>query len=489
MREYVAVRNDPRFAVLNAWSDAVAETVKLKRQLADALEEIARLKKELAEAERAGKRQAAPFAKGAPKAHPKRPGRKAGHSRAYRPLPTPTEIDATHDAPLPQACPHCGGGVVEERVAVQYQVEIPPVKPLTTQFNVHVGHCQACGQHVQGRHPQQNSDALGAANVVLGPRVLALAAEAKHDLGVPYGKIARFFQRAFGVLACRATFARADQRLAKAHLPVYGQLLLAVRRQGVVQVDETGWRVGGLGAWLWVFTNVALTVYVIAFSRGPDVPGAVLGSDFTGWLVADGLPVYTHLPYRQQKCLWHLRRNAQKVADAPHARGDSARFSQQVLALLRSALHLAHRQQAGELTARGFASARTQLHHRCDQLLARRLSHPGNVRLANHLRLHRHELFPFLDHPDVPPTNARAEQEIRPAVVIRKTSACNRAETGAHVHEVLASLIRTCHKQGENFVELTRQRLLAPHAPLPDWLNRLLFPSPTLAPPLSSTPT
>ena len=169
------------------------------------------------------------------------------------------------------------------------------------------------------------------------------------------------------------------------------------------------WRVGGYGAWLWVFTSSALSVYVIAFSRGPDVPGDVLGPDFTGWLVADGLRVYTTLPYRQQKCLWHLLRNAQKVIDAPHPRGAAVVFGRQVQALLRAALHLAHRQQAGLLSAPGFASARGQLEHRCDRLLARRLSNIDNVRLAKHLRLHRHELFPFLYHPDVPPTNARAE--------------------------------------------------------------------------------
>ena len=489
MGKYMAVRDDPRFELLTAWADAQAVIVRLERRVAELEAENARLKRELEEAERAGKRQAAPFAKGTPKSHPKRPGRKAGHPRAFRPAPAPTSIDAVLEAPLPAACPRCGGAVVAERVAVQYQVDIPPVRPVTTQFNIQVGHCADCGGHLQGRHPHQNSDALGAANVVLGPRALALAAEAKHALGVPYAKITRFFHSAFGLNACRAAFARADQRLAKLHLPVYGQLLLALRRQPVVQVDDTGWRIGGRTAWLWVFTTPALSAYVTAYSRGADVPTNVLGPDFPGWVVADGARLYTHLFAHQQKCLWHLRRNAQKVADLPHRHGAAAVFAQQVLALLRSALRLAQRFSAGQLSPRGFASARGQLEHRCDRLLARRLSNPDNLRLAKHLHTHRQALFPFLYHPNVPPTNARAEQEIRPAVVIRKTTACNRAETGAHAHDVLASLSRTCTKQGQSFVDFTRQRLLAPHAPWPLWLERLLFPSPDLAPPRPATPT
>jgi hypothetical protein len=208
----------------------------------------------------------------------------------------------------------------------------------------------------------------------------------------------------------------------------------------------------------------------------------VLGPDFAGWLVADGLRVYASLPYRQQKCLWHLARNARELMEAKT--GPAARFGRQVVALLRAALRLHHRQQAGALTPRGFASGRGQLARRCDRLLARRLSDPENAHLAERLRKHRAGLLAFLDHPQVPPTNARAEQEIRPAVVLRKTSACNRAETGAHGHEVLASLVRTCRKHGQSFIELTRQRLLDRQAPWPAWLTQLLTSPSATSPPL-----
>lgn len=45
--------------------------------------EVERLKAELEQSRRAGKRQATPFSKGPPKAHPKRPGRKAGHPPSH----------------------------------------------------------------------------------------------------------------------------------------------------------------------------------------------------------------------------------------------------------------------------------------------------------------------------------------------------------------------------------------------------------------------
>jgi transposase len=121
--------------------------------------ELARIKGQLEEAERAGKRQAAPFSKGPPKTHPKRPGRKAGHPPAHR--PRPERIDRVLEAELPPVCPSCGGELTDHEVKEQFLVDIPPVEPVVTQFNVHIAHCAECGKRVQGRHPEQISDALG----------------------------------------------------------------------------------------------------------------------------------------------------------------------------------------------------------------------------------------------------------------------------------------------------------------------------------------
>jgi transposase len=98
----------------------------LQRRLRDLQAENERLRRQLDESTRAGKRQAAPFAKGPPKSQPKRPGRKPGPDygpKAHR--QPPTHLDAVHEAPLPRACPDCGGPVEETHVAHQYQVEIP----------------------------------------------------------------------------------------------------------------------------------------------------------------------------------------------------------------------------------------------------------------------------------------------------------------------------------------------------------------------------
>src|SRR5512135_2903192 len=67
--------------------------------------EVERLKTELEQARRAGKRQAAPFSKGPPKADPKRPGRKRHPSPRGRPKPTPSDRGASRDIPPATAPP------------------------------------------------------------------------------------------------------------------------------------------------------------------------------------------------------------------------------------------------------------------------------------------------------------------------------------------------------------------------------------------------
>ena len=130
---------------------------------------IERLQKELEAARRSAKPSAAPFSRGQPKAHPKTPGRKSGAGYGqHHHRPHPAQVDERIQVHLPDPCPHCGGPVELQRVASQYQEEIVR-RTVTREFHVAIGKCRCCQRRVQGRHPLQTSDALGAAAVPMGP--------------------------------------------------------------------------------------------------------------------------------------------------------------------------------------------------------------------------------------------------------------------------------------------------------------------------------
>src|SRR3954454_8029128 len=228
---------------------------------------------------RAGKPQAAPFAKGPPAAEPKKPGRKPGNAygrKAHRPPPASDQITETYEAPLPAACPACGGPLDETHVDHQYQVEIPRT-PVHRQFNVHVGRCRGCHRRVQGRHPLQTSDALGAAASQLGPDAQAAVVELNKQAGLPHGKVSRALGSLFGISLTPGGSVQTVLRAARRCEPVYAAICQAVGQSDRVVLDETGWHVGGRPAWLHTLVGPDATAYVIDPTRSGAVAERVLG--------------------------------------------------------------------------------------------------------------------------------------------------------------------------------------------------------------------
>jgi transposase len=410
-------------------------------------EERDRLEKELEAARRAAKRQAAPFSKGAPSPCPRRPGRKPGRAygpRAWRPVPD--HIDEVVDVLPPTECGACGGEVGTERVAVQYQADLPPVRPHVTAFHVHVGRCRRCGRRVQGRAVRQTSTATGAAASQVGPRALAWAAWLHTGLGVPFAKVATILRTGFGLTITPGGLVQALHRVAARSAPTYGALITAVRHSPVVAPDETGWKVGGRLWWLWVFVTRDVTVYAIQPGRGYPQAAAILGPRYAGVLVRDGWAPYRKLPQAtHQTCLAHLLRRCALLLET--AQRGAARFPHAVRRVLGLALALRERRDRGDLGGHGLRIAVGRLEARTDRLLAGRITHPPNRRFRQHLQTERPALFTCLHRADVAATNWQAEHAIRPAVVTRKVCGGNRTPRGAATQQIVASVLRTAWQQ------------------------------------------
>ena len=103
---------------------------------------VADLEKLLGDSRGSGKRQAAPFLKGAPTEERKLPGRKSGTDHGRRghrmhPLVFPTDNckglpDRQLQARLPGRCPGFGGEIDRECDAEQFHVELPELVPVVT---------------------------------------------------------------------------------------------------------------------------------------------------------------------------------------------------------------------------------------------------------------------------------------------------------------------------------------------------------------------
>jgi len=438
------------------YDELVAENERLRERLGMVEPRIAELERLLEEVRRAAKRQSAPFSKNKPKEEWETPGRKKGKAHGtHGHRPPPAEPDRFADAPLPEHCPHCGDGIDFERWAEQFQAELAELRPIVTRFRIGVGRCRSCRRRVQGRHPEQVSDALGAAASQVGPRAMAWAAWLHYGLGLSFGKCAQVLGR-LGINVTAGAIASSAASTGTDLVPTHAAIKAHVAASPAVTMDETGWRIGGRGAWLWAAATDDATVYDVAHDRDFAAATNLVPADYAGTVVRDGWVVYnSYKDATHQTCVAHLlRRCHEMIEDSPAwARGTP----RQVRDLLLEAL------DARDLDAPGRARAVVDIGERFDLLFEQAHPHDANRRLIKHLRHERHALFTFLTTDGVDATNWRGEQGIRPAVVNRKVWGGNRSDAGAETQGRLMTFLRTAHQQGADAIAMLVDLARAPN--------------------------
>ena len=402
-------------AELRELNDRLAER---EARLAERDARVAELERLLAESRRSGKRQAAPFSKGDPKEEPAKPGRRSGeaHGRhGHRMAPTGL-VDRELEAPLPSCCPD--GELEFESLAEQFQVDLGEMRPVTTRFSVPIGRCKNCNKRVQARHREQTSAALGAACSGVGPVAKSWAAWLHYGLGLSFVKSSRLLAR-LGINVSPGALCQAAQSTSTDLVPVQDSIVKAVNDSPMIVPDESGWRVGGEGAWLWTAATPAATAYWVADGRGYDEACEVISPEYSGVMVRDGwAPYRSFTKATHQTCCAHLlRRCDELIADLPAWARSTPR--------------------------------------RVREILIEALD-------AKPLYAEKEALFTFLTHDGVDATNWRAEQAIRPAVVNRKVWGGNRTWRGAATQARMMSLIRTAAQQNLDVIEFLTRLARAP---------------------------
>ncbi len=425
-------------------------------------EEIGRLQKELETAQRAARRQAAPFSRGQRKRNPRSPGRKSGkaYGKHHR-RPIPDHVDESIPVPVPEKCPECSGALTVERMEAQYQEEIVR-RTWIRRFDIPICRCVQCGRRVQGRHALQTSDAIGAAAVQVGPEALTLGVLMNKAQGLPHADAAAILKQGFHLQMSRSGICRAIQRVARKAEATWHALREAARRSELAHMDETGWKVDAQLRWLWAVVTEQITYCEILPGRGFAEAASILGAEYAGWLIHDGLQLYyKFLQAAHQSCAAHLIRRCRDLilVSTPTA----ARFPLAVKEILEQGLCLLDRYLEQKITLHGLWTATGRLEAKLDHLLAKTYHDPANRRLAKHLRHERPYLFTFLYCPGlVDATNNLAERVMRILVMIRKNWGGNRTENGARAQAILTSVLCTARQQDRDafqlLVDLLRSR-------------------------------
>jgi transposase len=377
-------------------------------------------------------------------ARKKKPGAKKGHPGRRRKPPDHIDCHEEHRA---DACPDCGGALQRCReTRTRYIEDIPQTQPEVTEHTIHRDWCPRCKKKVEPVVP----DALPGAT--LGNRVLALSAWLHYAVGTTLSQIVDVFGFHLTMTLTPGGLVHMWTRLARILAPWYEAIQEEALASGVLNADETGWRVNGKTCWLWCFSTDTLSCFRVDRSRGSPALLQFFTREFAGTLVSDFWGAYNAVVCaRRQTCLVHLLRDLEHTEKYRSPGPEWPVFAKKLRRLMMDAIRLRRRQP--QLSPATFASRRACLTRRLDKLLAAPWEDPNAKRLVKRLRRHHDDLFTFLDDAAVPFDNNGAERAIRPAVILRKNSYGNRSDEGADVQAVLMSIFFTLKKRGHNPVQ------------------------------------
>lgn len=375
-------------------------------------------------------------------------GGQPGHAGSTRELLPIEDVDEVITL-KPESCGQCGEPLVgEESTPRRHQVtEIPPVKPETTEYQLHTLVCACCGERTSATLPPD------VPVRAFGPRVQGIAAVLSGKYRMSRRDIEALLTDFFGVSIALGTVSNLEQATSEALAKPVEEAKEYVAEQAVANVDETGWRQANNKAWLWVAATTWVTVFVIRLSRGGQVVKELLGEDFAGIVGSDRWSAYNWLDAEQRQLCWaHLLRDFQAFVDRG---GQSAEIGTEFLAQAELMFQWWHRVRDGTLSRAGFQEKMQDVQTRVGELLREGTScdHDETAGTCRHILRFEEALWTFVHVAGVEPTNNAAERAVRPGVLWRKSSFGTQSQRGSRFVERMMTVVATLKHQDRNVLD------------------------------------
>jgi transposase len=391
----------------------------------------------------------------------KKPGRRAGRGRfAHREAPRPEDLSGPPvDVPLPFRCERCGGTLRETGTETVYNTELPErPRPIVTAFVMHTARCEACGACLRSHHPLVAEDQTGATAHRLGPRAYAAAHALHYDVGVAERKVPRVLELLSGIHVTQGALTRDALWRAEGPLArVYETLKAQVRTRPAVYTDDTGWKVGGVRAFVMGFDTPEETLYQVRDRHTNEEVREIVPETYQGTLISDCARSYDARllgQVKKQKCLCHLLRLLNEAL--ARQRGRARSFGKTLKGLLKQAIRLHGKLRRHRVGLEQFRTEADELDRKVAlHLRPRPIGNKDNERLLREVGDYYRagHLLRFLKDPTIEPTNNRAERALRPLVQVRNISQGSKSQRGAYATSVFKTLIQTLRKHTQDVIE------------------------------------
>jgi transposase len=355
-----------------------------------------------------------------------------GHHRERNPDPDRiVMVQASH-------CTSCGASLsgIEGTIGqIAQQVDIPPITPLTTEYQQVIkvcpcGECNCLPLPIEGY-------------INIGPQMGSLITYLNVEHALPYDRLNQITHDLLGFAISEGTIANK-----LAHLQRQAKGIIQTIKQKVMEApwigsDETGTRVAGKKFWEWVWQSPLASYFVIDHRRGYPVVKEHFTESYQGVLCHDCWSAQNKTPAgAHQLCHAHLLRNLQYAIDK-----ERSVWAYRVQRLLRKSQRAREKIWEAGVSLKQREAIIQYYKDALDALNRVPLTQPEERRLQKRLIKHRDWIFTFMAYPDVPPDNNSSERAIKAAKLKDKVSGGFRSLPGASRFAQLLSLTQTLRKQ------------------------------------------
>lgn len=376
-------------------------------------------------------------------------GGQPGHSRHERALVPPDRVQETVPC-KPAACRRCGATLHgSDAEPLRHQViELPPIAPHVTEYQLHRLVCPHCGTSTCGQLPG------GVPRGRFGPRLQGVLSLLSGAYRLSKRMVETLSSDLLGIEISTGEICALEQASAAALDAPVAEARQYVQQQESVGMDETSWRQNGGRAWLWIAVTTWVSVFAIRLSRGAQVAREMLGDAF-GRVTSDRWSAYHWIPLLERQLCWaHLRREFQAMIDRGTTGGRA--IGARLLGhsdVLFGWWHRVRDSTLSRATLHDYVMRLLRPAFREDLEAGARCRCAKTAATCRELLKVEPALWTFVRHAGVEPTNNAAERTLRHAVLWRKASHGTDSEAGSHFVENILTAVASCRQQGRNVLD------------------------------------
>ena len=359
-------------------------------------------------------------------------GKRTGYKGATRKKRDPTDFINEFDNVCSQCGRHNGPKKIKEKT-YEETLDPQPTRIIQARWGVYKCSCGHCWESKPIEVPNKG---------LFGKNMQAQITLLRFDDRLPLRKTISAIERQYKTTLTSKAVYDVTKRVADKATPEYEKIKRKIRRTTHLHIDETKIKVQGKTYWLWIFRSRKNVFFVIHKKRNRTVLDKILGHNYKGIIICDGLSAYKEYTEYLQRCWAHILRETKEMAEKHEDAKSLHQWMKELFIKVKSA------------SVKDPPDKRQILYDKCIAEMKRLIqiysSYNHLTTVITTIKNGLNFWFTRIKHPQIGPTNNNGERPLREMVVIKHIMGTLRNQDGADVLAKMMTLISTWRLNGLN---------------------------------------